>query len=209
MRGSGVRFLYGPHMKVWVSGIVLVLLAGAVFFYSQTPLTSVPPSEGPELNTATTTSIITMPPKPDSDFVPLAEEHSDGANNGLGSTAKAPDKICTGRESANFECYERHYVRLVKEEGIEATFDDLKARYPQNSYLIAQCHPVTHVIGREAALKFTTPGEAYVQGDSFCWSGYYHGVLETFVGKIGRKNLPKEIDRICDGVEGKERLSFD
>src|SRR3990167_5873057 len=99
MRGSGVRFLYGPHMKVWVSGIVLVLLAGAVFFYSQTPLTSVPPSEGPELKTATNTTIITMPPKPESDFVPLSEEHSDGANNGLGSTAKAPDKICTGRES--------------------------------------------------------------------------------------------------------------
>lgn len=196
-------------MKVWVAGAVFVLLAGAIFLYSQNPLASVQDSEGPELNAATSTSIITMPPKPDSDFVPLSEEHSDVVNDDISSTAKESVKVCTGGESANFDCYERHYVRLVKEEGIKAAFDDLKARYPQNAYLIAQCHPVTHVIGREAALKFKTPGEAYVQGDSFCWSGYYHGVLETFVGKIGRTNLPKEIDRICDGVDGKERLSFD
>ena len=209
MRGSGVRFLYGPHMKVWVAGAAFVLLAGAIFLYSQNPFPSVDEPEGPELNTAATTSIVTMPPKPESDFVPLSEEHSDTASNDVSSTAKEPVKVCVGDESANFDCYERHYVRLVKEGGIKAAFADLKARYPQNPYLIAQCHPVTHVIGREAALKFRTPGEAYVQGDSFCWSGYYHGVLETFVGNIGRKNLPNEIDHICDGVEGKERLSFD
>jgi hypothetical protein len=200
-------------MKVWIVGVVFILLAGGALLYSQASPVPVPEPEGPELNSATSTSIITMPPKPDNptalNFVPLSEEHTESAGTDTGSAPQKTSGVCTGVNSQNFECYEQHYIQIIKKEGIKAAFDDLKVQYKQNSYVVAQCHPITHSIGREAALRFKTPGEAYTQGDSFCWSGYYHGVLETFVGKIGRTNLPEEMDRICDGVEGKERLSFD
>jgi hypothetical protein len=85
----------------------------------------------------------------------------------------------------------------------------LRTRYPINGYVSSQCHPLTHVIGRTAALTAKNVSDAYTQGDSFCWSGYYHGVLEGIIGKIGSKNLPAQIDTICADIPGKKSYSFD
>ncbi len=116
---------------------------------------------------------------------------------------------CGGSDSANFDCYESYYAKLVKEKGIAAAFDDLKAKYKTTSYVIAQCHPLTHVIGRVAALGFNDPAEAFVKGDGFCWSGYYHGVMEGVIEKRGLKNALNNLNDICANIEGKERYSFD
>jgi hypothetical protein len=35
-----------------------------------------------------------------------------------------------------------------------------------------------HVIGRTALDKYKTIADTYAHGDQFCWSGYYHGVME-------------------------------
>jgi hypothetical protein len=51
--------------------------------------------------------------------------------------------------------------------------------------------------------------EAYIHGDSFCWSGYYHGVLEGVVARIGRQKVPDALNNICDGIVGKSSYSFD
>ncbi len=116
---------------------------------------------------------------------------------------------CAGVNATNFDCYEAYYTKLTTNVGIIAAFDDLKARYLKDGYIVSQCHPLTHVIGRAASEKFATPGEAYKFGDSFCWSGYYHGVLEGIIGKIGLKNLPAQIDGICASIKTKDGFSFD
>ena len=184
-------------MKLWLSGLAFLLLIVGVLVFQNYDVTALDPFR-----------IVSMPAPPETDFVPTSGEVSqrvEEVQDDEGSTST----ICTGADNTDFDCYEKHYVALVKEKGIKAAFADLKDRYQKNSYVVAQCHPITHVIGREAALKFDTPGEAYVQGDGFCWSGYYHGVLETFLEEIGRQNLPQEIDHVCDGIEGKNRYSFD
>ena len=116
---------------------------------------------------------------------------------------------CLDADSTNFDCYETYYTKLVKESGIVAAFSDLRNRYKTNSYVQSQCHPLTHVIGRVAAEGLENPGEAFPKGDAFCWSGYYHGVLEGVIGKIGLQNLPSKINTICSTIPGKERYSFD
>lgn len=159
---------------------------------------------------------ISVPPPPETDFVPTAGEFlqeatqpSQESPQKVAAGVITADEVCQGAASTDFYCYEEHYIELVKEEGIKAAFDDLKARYAKNQYIVAQCHPITHVIGREAALKFKTPSQAYLEGDPYCWSGYYHGVLETFLERVGRENLPTEIDNICKDIPGKEKYSFD
>lgn len=148
---------------------------------------------------------ISMPPSPPAEtFVPASESHSERLNNP--SNAKP---VCTGSLSTDFDCYEGHYAELVKDEGIAAAFNDLKSRYSENGFVKAQCHPLTHVIGRFAAKEFAAVGEAYTQGEGFCWSGYYHGVLETVIDDIGLADLPKEMDNVCASIPGKERYSFD
>ncbi len=118
-------------------------------------------------------------------------------------------EICGGKDQNNFDCYEAYYTNLVKNESIKTAFDDLRARYPVSEYIKSQCHPLTHVIGREASLKFKDVSDAYAAGDSFCWSGYYHGVLEGIIGRIGFNNLAKSMDSICSEVAKRKQYSFD
>ncbi|OGJ08237.1 hypothetical protein A3I95_03015 [Candidatus Nomurabacteria bacterium RIFCSPLOWO2_02_FULL_44_12] len=66
-----------------------------------------------------------------------------------------------------------------------------------------------HVIGREAANEFKTITEAFNAGDAFCWSGYYHGVMEGMVKKIGLTDLSKGLNDICSQIPGRESYNFD
>ena len=118
-------------------------------------------------------------------------------------------RICEGDQSQNFDCYEAYYQKLVRRKGVKRAFADLRLQYVQNSYVVSQCHPLTHVIGRIATKMYRDVGEAYTHGDSFCWSGYYHGVLEGVIGKIGRRHLGERLNRICASLPGKTQYTFD
>jgi len=119
------------------------------------------------------------------------------------------ETICEGNLTNNFDCFEQHYQKLVQVGGTKLAFADLRARYQKDDFIKSQCHPLTHVIGNEAAGYYANVSEAFASGDSFCWSGYYHGTMEGVVGKIGRKNIASSMDGICAQVPGKEKYSFD
>ena len=98
---------------------------------------------------------------------------------------------------------------MVQKEGIPSAFAVLRVAYQGNDYVRAQCHPLTHVIGRTAAGMFSSVGEAYLNGDSFCWSGYYHGVMEGIIDVIGYSNITSSMDSICQDVAVRGRYNFD
>lgn len=118
-------------------------------------------------------------------------------------------EICTGEKESDFNCYDEYYSALVKEKGVKSAFADLRERYNTDSYVVSQCHPLTHVIGRIAAGEYQNVADAYVLGDSFCWSGYYHGVLEGVIGRIGYSNLSNQINDICKALAQSKPYSFD
>lgn len=128
---------------------------------------------------------------------------------GASGTGRVSTSAFTCQESLDFECYETFYRGLVKNEGVAAAFLDLKARYNTTPYIVGQCHPITHIIGQSAVDKYPDVSQAYVHGDSFCWSGYYHGVLEGVSFKLGKDKLVASLNTICANVEGKENYSFD
>ncbi len=152
---------------------------------------------------------VSQPPPPTPPAWAVVEKIRNSIEDVVSSPAVADLEGCAGDLSINFECYETMYQRLVKEKGIPAAIADLKIRYDQNEYVKSQCHPLTHVIGRAAAEKFTEVADTYKEGDSFCWSGYYHGVLETFVSRIGRANIAQKIDSVCKKINADGRYSFD
>jgi len=116
---------------------------------------------------------------------------------------------CIGQKASDFNCYREYYSNLVNSEGTPEVFRDLRVRYEQNSYVSSQCHQIVHVIGYETSKKFENVADAYKEGDSFCWSGYYHGVLEGVIGRIGYDNLLTEINGICKPLAEVRRYSFD
>jgi hypothetical protein len=109
----------------------------------------------------------------------------------------------------DYYCFEKHYRKVVVEDTIANAFVDLKVRYDQSVLVRSLCHPLTHVIGRAAAQKYSNVGEAYIKGDHFCWSGYYHGVMEGILYETTPEKLPDTINAICNNIPGKAVYSFD
>ncbi|OGY99845.1 MAG: hypothetical protein A2945_02525 [Candidatus Liptonbacteria bacterium RIFCSPLOWO2_01_FULL_52_25] len=121
-------------------------------------------------------------------------------------SVSTPKFNCSG---GSWDCYETYYVAMTKSASTKEAFGDLRARYSEDGYVRAMCHPLTHVIGRTASERFENPGDAYLEGDPFCWSGYYHGVLEGVIGRIGLKNLAERMDTICVNIKDREGYGFD
>jgi len=116
---------------------------------------------------------------------------------------------CSGKEETNFSCYDKLYTLIVNEDGIESAFAFLRKEYQNSAYAKAQCHQLTHIIGRAAAQKFSSVFETYGAGDGFCWSGYYHGVMEAVIADIGYANLDDNLNVICSDIAKERKYSFD
>ncbi|HLL57449.1 MAG TPA: hypothetical protein VK359_05945 [Rubrobacteraceae bacterium] len=116
---------------------------------------------------------------------------------------------CSGASANDYACYQERYQGLVQGSGVEAAFTELKSEYDKNEFIKAQCHQITHVIGRAATDVYGDIPNTYSKGDNFCWSGYYHGAMEATVAKIGPDKILKEADTICAPLgEGDQKHSF-
>jgi len=177
---------------IFIVIIIAVLVAGGVLFSRNSKdqnLTTAPPA---------------VPFQPDSQTL---EQATDPKNNSTAATpANYDPNTCKGQ---TYICFTPYYKKLVTEQGIDAAFADLKKRYNDNPDVVTMCHPLTHIIGNAASSKYATVSEAYLHGDAFCWSGYYHGILEGVIDRIGLKELPSKINGICADIPGKAAYNFD
>lgn len=115
---------------------------------------------------------------------------------------------CDGN-SESMLCLEKSYQTYTLQKGVPAAFVKLKAAFKTDPNVQSYCHQIAHVIGRTEADKVNNVDAAYAQGDNFCWSGYYHGVMESIVVKIGANNLAKALPTICASIKAKSPYSFE
>lgn len=118
-------------------------------------------------------------------------------------------EVCMDEQKTDFDCYQKYYAELVQSQGVKAAFADLRQSYDTNSYVKSQCHPLTHVLGRVNSQNHQAVAEAFAEGESFCWSGYYHGVMEGIIGRIGYENLTSQMDGICEPLAETKQYQFD
>jgi len=129
-------------------------------------------------------------------------------------SAKTPEPIviiprCLSPQDSDFQCWKKRYELLTRKHDPAFAYVDLKREYDRNGFIMSQCHQLTHVIGNTAAEMYPEVPEAFAKGDSFCWSGYYHGVMERAVSLMGIEEAEKSLDTFCADIPGKERYSFD
>lgn len=115
---------------------------------------------------------------------------------------------CPGNEE-NFDCYKQQLARQVMEQSPEFATAALKKAYETNTYVQAQCHQLTHVIGQTAGKRYPDVATAYEHGDDFCASGYYHGIMQTLVAQIGFSKIKSQINTICASVKAKQAYDLD
>lgn len=102
---------------------------------------------------------------------------------------------CNGRQAIEFGCHARRYASLVRRSGPRAALAALDAEQRRNGYVRAACHQLTHRIGRAAGdLRGIA---ALRQGSSVCVSGYYHGVLQSVMGRLGRRGAVARAAELC------------
>jgi hypothetical protein len=121
----------------------------------------------------------------------------------LGPSYVAAD--CAGASASDFACYQQRYQGLVRNSGVEAAFDELKHEYGKNGFVRSNCHQLSHVIGRAAAERYGDVRTSYDRGDSFCGSGYYHGVMQALVARIGANRILEEADALCSEELGERQ----
>lgn len=98
---------------------------------------------------------------------------------------------------------------MIEEQSAEASFIDFKQAYKTNPYVKGNCHQIAHVIGRAAAKKYLTLADTYARGDNFCWSGYYHGAVETIANVIGPAKILSQVNTVCASFLEPTPYSFD
>ncbi len=122
--------------------------------------------------------------------------------------AKLQACLETDQES-NIDCWYKRYQLLVSQKDTtKEVFEDVKKAYEVSPYVKSNCHQIAHIIGRSAGDKYGSVSEAYKQGDNFCWSGYYHGVMEAISAKVGKDAILSQLNDICAELNQSEQYSF-
>ena len=116
---------------------------------------------------------------------------------------------CLGAH-ATFLCSMDHFEILTRTYGPHIAMQNLKDEYRTRPEIVSDCHQLTHVIGNTAVdREHGDIAAAFKSGDSFCWSGYYHGVVERAVKEMGEAAFIAHTDTLCAAIPGKDRYSFD
>jgi hypothetical protein len=102
---------------------------------------------------------------------------------------------CTGAASIDFGCYEQRYRDIVATDGPRAAIADLRERSSQIAYVGAACHQLMHGIGRDAGRRLGIG--AFDDGDDTCSSGFFHGVVEAVMARIGAARIERQATSVC------------
>jgi hypothetical protein len=122
-----------------------------------------------------------------------ASEPTSGA--GASGDPGAPFAAC--RSDETFGCYQRGFKTLVDERNPAVALDELDALSKTDAYVLRTCHPLAHEIGHLAYAKYksVTVAEGYAR--ETCWSGYHHGLMESYISQFDDGQLRARINSIC------------
>jgi hypothetical protein len=123
-------------------------------------------------------------------------------------TSRAFTYECDTTRPDSIDCQQKQYAQAAAQKDMPIVFAELKTAYETTPSIKANCHQITHAIGREAAMRYGSIEAAYQHGDNFCWSGYYHGVMEAIVRDVGKENINNSITTICAETAASRPQSF-
>jgi hypothetical protein len=97
-------------------------------------------------------------------------------------------------------CFEQAFGNLSYYEGPKPAIKLFAKEMAANKTVEADCHRIAHSLGNAALARFKgNVSEAFSKGDSICWSGYYHGILErAFLAVKTKSQLISTARSVCD-----------
>jgi hypothetical protein len=98
-------------------------------------------------------------------------------------------------------CLEQAFGNLAYRRGPELTLRVFQQRMQTDHTVESDCHRIAHTIGSASLARFHGDvAQAFARGDSTCWSGYYHGILErSFAEASTPARFLAIARRVCSG----------
>jgi hypothetical protein len=114
-----------------------------------------------------------------------------------------PDDTKLAECAGESRCMEQAFGNLAFYEGPKAAIRLFDEKIRTDAKVESNCHRIVHTIGSASLARFEgNVGEAFVNGSSSCWSGYYHGILErAFTGVSEKSGLIRIARGVCEGTD--------
>jgi hypothetical protein len=112
-----------------------------------------------------------------------------------------PDSTSLASCSDAPRCLEQAFGNLAYNRGPKLTLRLFQQRMRTDRTVETDCHRIAHTIGSASLARFHGDvAQAFARGDSTCWSGYYHGILErSFAGASTPARFLAIARRVCTG----------
>jgi hypothetical protein len=113
-----------------------------------------------------------------------------------------PDSTALASCSGAARCLEQAFGNLAYKRGPRFTLRLFQRRMQTDATVESDCHRIAHTIGSASLARFRGDvAQAFARGDSTCWSGYYHGILErSFAGAATPARFLAIARGVCSGV---------
>ncbi len=121
----------------------------------------------------------------------LKKEHLDNNISASAADIPASFEFLPGEYSAAL----RGYVNLLQKENPRSALIALRKDMNESPLILRNCHVLVHDIGHAAYSKYQNFGEAVKYLDEVCASGYFHGVVETYLSESS--NISKTMKTTC------------
>jgi hypothetical protein len=178
----------GKRVQLWA---LLVFAIGA------TALAAVMFTRGTTLNTGPATATNT-------EMTPVSSS-SDGNPHPIAGGFKLSARTLEECNLDDRPCVEQAFGNLTYREGAKVALARFDAMIAKPGPVEANCHRIAHMIGSASLARLNGKvGQAFAEGSSSCWSGYYHGILEHAFLEL-KTFEPKEVaalsQRLCADPE--------
>jgi hypothetical protein len=100
-------------------------------------------------------------------------------------------------------CLEQAFGNLAYAEGAKVALGTFAAQIAADPAIESGCHRMAHAIGSASLTRNKGDvGKAFAEGDSTCWSGYYHGILErALYGAASDVVVTRAVRDLCAQVQ--------
>lgn len=105
-------------------------------------------------------------------------------------------------------CYEQALGNVAFKDGPKPALKQFARLIEANPVVSVGCHRMAHMIGSAALARYEdNVPRAFAEGDSTCWSGYYHGILErAFLGTSSKAEMGEKAQGICEDADMRKDL---
>lgn len=110
------------------------------------------------------------------------------------------------------QCVEQAFGNVSFDDGPKPALALFKQKTASDKAIEANCHRIVHTIGSAALARYDgNVAKAFAEGDSVCWSGYYHGILErAFAPARSEADMGRIARTVCEdkGVRANTYIAY-